>query len=145
VLIRLATKNDGLRLWPLVYDYVKEQVAQGLPDQSKVLAVGIEYGVSHGEAIVVAEDAAGELVGFVAWASLPNAAEGEVLGMGTYVAPSHRRQGLSVRMREYAKDYCRERGAKFVSGAVFGENDAGLAAAKRTGAKVRGVLVEWPL
>lgn len=145
VVIRLANPSDGEKLWALAEKYIEEQVALGNPDQRKVLAMGIQYGVRRGEAIVVAEKEGGELVGFVAWAALPNVADGEVVGMGTYVAPEFRRQMLSVEMREFAKDYCRERGGKFVSGAVFGENEAGLRAAKRTGAKVRGYLVEWAL
>jgi GNAT superfamily N-acetyltransferase len=106
--------------------------------------MAIQYGIRRGEAVVVAEES-GELVGFVVWVAFPDAAEGEVLGAGTYVAPQFRRQLVSVEMREFAKDYCREKGRKYVSGAVFGENVAGLRAAKRTGARVRGYLVEWTL
>lgn len=142
--IRLANPDDGPKLWALVEEYVEEQKSLGNPDQRKVLAMAIQYGVRRGEAVVVAEESS-ELVGFVAWVSLPDAAEGEVLGVGTYVAPQFRRQLVSVEMREFAKDVCKAKGKKFVSGAVFGENVAGLAAAKRTGAKVRGYLVEWPL
>jgi GNAT superfamily N-acetyltransferase len=144
VLIRLANADDAAKLWRLVEEYVEEQKSLGNPDQRKILALAIEYGVRRGEAVVVAEES-GELVGFVVWVAFPDAAEGEVLGAGTYVAPQFRRQLVSVEMREFAKDFCRAKGMKFVSGAVLGENVAGLAAAKRTGAKVRGYMVEWPL
>ena len=144
MLIRLANADDAAKLWRLVEEYVEEQVDLGNPDQRKVLVMAIEYGVRRGEAVVVAEEG-DRLVGFVVWVAFPDAAEGEVLGAGTYVTPEFRRQMVSIEMREFAKDYCKERGNKYVSGAVFGENVAGLRAAKRTGAKVKGYLVEWPL
>jgi|SRR5580765_4738139 len=144
VLIRLANGDDGQKLWRLVEEYIEEEKLRGSPDQRKVIAMAIEYGVRRGEAVVVAEES-DELVGFVVWVSLPNVAEGEVLGAGTYVAPQFRRQLVSVQMREFAKDYCRAKGKKYVTGAVWGDNTAALKAAKRTGAKVKGYLVEWPL
>jgi GNAT superfamily N-acetyltransferase len=144
VLIRLANADDGARLWRLVEEYIEEEKRRGSPDQRKVLAMAIEYGVRRGEAVVVAEEA-GELVGFVVWVAFPDAAEGEVLGAGTYVTPRFRRQLVSVELREFAKDFCRAKGRKFVSGAVWGDNPAAIAAAKRTGAKVKGYLVEWRL
>jgi GNAT superfamily N-acetyltransferase len=144
VLIRLANADDGPKLWRLVEEYIEEERRRGSPDQRKVIALAIEYGIRRGEAVVVAEEA-GELVGFVVWVAFPDAAEGEVLGAGTYVTPRFRRQLLSVQLREFAKDFCRAKGKKFVSGAVWGDNAAAIAAAKRTGAKVKGYLVEWTL
>jgi GNAT superfamily N-acetyltransferase len=144
VLIRLANADDGPKLWALAEEYIDEQIELGNPDQRKVLAMAIQYGVRRGEAVVVAEEC-GELVGFAVWVAFPDAAEGEVLGAGTYVAPQFRRQLVSVQLREFAKDFCRAKGKKYVTGAVFGDNAAGLAAAKRTGANIKGFLVEWPL
>jgi Acetyltransferase (GNAT) family. len=144
VLIRLANADDGTKLWRLVEEYIEEERGRGSPDQRKVIALAIEYGIRRGEAVVVAEEA-GELVGFVVWVAFPDAAEGEVLGAGTYVSPRFRRQLVSVQLREFAKDFCRAKGKKFVTGAVWGDNTAALAAAKRTGAKVKGYLVEWRL
>jgi GNAT superfamily N-acetyltransferase len=144
VLIRLANPGDGPKLWALVEEYIAEEVRRGAPDQRKVLTLAIEYGVRRGDAVVVAEES-DELVGFVVWVAFPDAAEGEVLGAGTYVSPQFRRQLVSVQMREFAKDFCRAKGKKFVTGAVWGDNVPALKAAKRTGAKVKGYLVEWPL
>jgi GNAT superfamily N-acetyltransferase len=144
VLIRLANGDDAKQLWGLVEEYIEEEKRRGSPDQRKVLAMAIEYGVRRGEAVVVAEEA-GELVGFVVWVAFPDAAEGEVLGAGTYVTPKFRRQLVSVELREFAKDFCRAKGRKYVSGAVWGDNIPALKAAKRTGAQVKGYLVEWPL
>ena len=144
MLIRLANADDGTKLWRLVEEYIEEERGRGSPDQRKVIALAIEYGIRRGEAVVVAEEA-GELVGFVVWVAFPDAAEGEVLGAGTYVSPRFRRQLVSVQLREFAKDFCRAKGKKFVTGAVWGDNTAALAAAKRTGAKVKGYLVEWTL
>lgn len=144
MLIRLANADDGKRLWRLVEEYIEEEKRRGSPDQRKVLAMAIEYGIRRGEAVVVAE-VDDELVGFVVWVALPDAAEGEVLGCGTYVAPQFRRQLVSVEMREFAKDFCREKGKKYVTGAVWGDNAGALKAAKRTGANIKGFLVEWPL
>jgi GNAT superfamily N-acetyltransferase len=144
VLIRLANGDDGPQLWRLVEEYIEEEKQRGSPDQRKVIALAIEYGIRRGEAVVVAEES-GKLVGFVVWVAFPDAAEGEVLGSGTYVTPRFRRQLVSVQMREFAKDFCRAKGRKFVTGAVWGDNTAALAAAKRTGAKVKGYLVEWRL
>ena len=144
MLIRLANADDGTKLWRLVEEYIEEERGRGSPDQRKVIALAIEYGIRRGEAVVVAEEA-GELVGFVVWVAFPDAAEGEVLGAGTYVSPRFRRQLVSVQLREFAKDFCRAKGKKFVTGAVWGDNTAALAAAKRTGAKVKGYLVEWRL
>ena len=56
-------------------------------DHRKLLAIAIKHGVENGEAIFVA-DVDGELVGFVAWTGLPNAADGEAVGFGTYVVQS---------------------------------------------------------
>ena len=144
MLIRLANGDDGPQLWRLVEEYIEEEKLRGSPDQRKVLAMAIEYGVRRGEAVVVAEES-GELVGFVVWVAFPDVAEGEVLGAGTYVTPQFRRQLVSVQMREFAKDFCRAKGKKFVTGAVWGDNIPALKAAKRTGAKVKGYLVEWRL
>jgi GNAT superfamily N-acetyltransferase len=144
VLIRLANADDAKQLWRLVEEYIAEEVARGAPDQRKVIALAIEYGIRRGEAIVVAEES-GALVGFCVWVSSPEAAEGEVLGAGTYVTPRFRRQLVSVEMREFAKDFCRAKGKKFVTGAVWGDNIPALKAATRTGAKVKGYLVEWRL
>ena len=144
MLIRLATPQDSKQLWALAEDYLAGQKKLGVPDQRKVLSLTIAYGLKHGEAIVVAEDD-GCLCGFLAWTGMPDAAEGEVLGMGTYVAPAFRRLGISRQMRDFAKDYCRAKGYSFVSGAVRGDNRAGIESAKRSGAKVIGYLLEWPL
>ena len=64
MLIRLANADDGKRLWRLVEEYIEEEKRRGSPDQRKVLAMAIEYGIRRGEAVVVAE-VDDELVGFV--------------------------------------------------------------------------------
>lgn len=144
MVIRLAKPDDGPKLWRLVEDYLAEEVARGSPDQRKIIAMAIEYGVRRQEAVVVAE-VSGELIGFCVWVGLPYAAEGEVIGAGTYVAPQFRRQLVSMELRKFAKEHCRAKGLKFVTGAVWGENVAALAAAKRSGAHIKGYLVEWTL
>src|SRR5262245_43901680 len=102
VLIRLATPEDGGKLWALVEEYIASQVAFGAPDQRKILAIGLKYGIDNDGAIVVAEHE-GEIVGFVAWTPLPNCSEGEAVGLGTYVVPAHRSKGWSDKMRHFAK------------------------------------------
>ena len=131
-------------LWGLAEDYLASQVVLGAPDQRKILAVCMKYGIEHDEAVLVAEDDE-LLVGFVAWTHLPDAADGEVVAAGTYVAPDYRERGISNALRAAAKDRCREKGYRFVSGTVLTENHAGVQAVASSGGKIVGYIVRYDL
>jgi predicted N-acetyltransferase YhbS len=143
-MIRLATPADGAKLWALAEEFLASQRDFGAPDQRRALAAILAHGVKAGESVVVAEQD-GELVGFVAWSALPNAADGEVVGGGTFVSPFWRGSGLSNRMRAFAKEHCRKKGHRFVSGAVWKGNDSGMRSVEHSGGRVVGYLVEWRL
>ena len=142
--IRLAEQDDGPKLWALAEELIASQAEFGAPDYRRAMATFLAHGVSNYEAIVVAEQD-GELVGFTAWARVPDGADGEVCGMGTYVKPSWRKGGLSNRLREFAKAHCKSKGYQFVTAVVWKGNYAGLASAESSGANIVGYLVEWKL
>lgn len=142
--IRLAEQEDAEELWQLCEEFIEDQKQYGGPDNRKLLAIGIKWGMQHEEAVVVAEDA-GRLVGFCAWVRFPDAADGEVNGLGTYVVPSARNLRVGNRMRAFATEHCREKGYTFVTGAVWSGNVGGMASAWSSGAHVVGTIVEWRL
>lgn len=142
--IRLATPDDFPKLWELCVKFMEGQVALGAPDQRRSLAFAIHYGVQNYEAVFVAE-LGDELVGFVCWVGVPMAADGEVLGLGTYVDPMYREAGLSNELREAAKKHCRTKGYRFVSGAVLTDNVPGNQAAASSGGEVIGYMLRWDL
>jgi GNAT superfamily N-acetyltransferase len=113
-------------------------------DHRKLLAIAIKHGVENGEAIFVA-DVDGELVGFVAWTGLPNAADGEAVGFGTYVVPEYRRRGISNALRWAAREHCQKLGYKFVTGTAMTGNTAGLQSVEALGFEIIGYEVRLKL
>ena len=142
--VRLAQPDDLRELWALAEEFVASQVALGAPDQRKVLAIGMRYGIENGEAVVVAE-LDGKLVGFVAWVHLPATADGVVDGLGTFVIPGHRRERISIALREFALDHCRKKGHQFVNVGIMANNIAGRISAERQGAQLMGQIYRWVL
>jgi predicted GNAT family acetyltransferase len=67
------------------------------------------------------------------------------VGLGTYVAREHRGVGLSNAMRQAAKEHCRNKGYKFVSGAVLLGNEAGKYSAAASGGEITGYTLRWAL
>lgn len=142
--VRLAQPDDLRELWTLCEMFLESQKEYGAPDQRKILALAVKWGIQHGEAIVVAKDEVG-LIGFCAWTGFPDCAEGEVVALGTYVVPTARHRGVSNEMRELALRHCREKGYKFVSGSVRSGNTAGVQSVTSSGGHIVGFLVEYPL
>lgn len=83
------------------------------------------------------------LVGVSAWVQSPMSSE--VLGLGTYVEPDHRKVGLSAKMREAATNYWTAAGATVISGSVDLGNEAGLLSSQRNGFVTAGYIVEKKL
>lgn len=142
--VRLATAKDAEPLWVLVKEYVDEHAAMGAPISEALLAIGITYGIKHGEAVVVAQED-DDLIGFVAWVNMPPAAEGEVIGFGTYVRGDYRGCGISAQMRELAKEQCRKQGHKYVTGTALLDNVAGIHSACALGFEVVGYALRCDL
>jgi GNAT superfamily N-acetyltransferase len=105
---------------------------------------GVRYALQNDDAVYLAFDG-DRPVGVVAWTHTPLAAEGAVVGFGTYVVPQYRRQGIQRRLRAAATDHCRQKHYKTVEGVVSENNVAGLQSALDDGFEVVGYLVRKTL
>lgn len=143
-MIRLARIDDLPQLRPLVADYMLSQVELGASDQTHTVEALMRYGISSGEAIVVAEDC-GEIVGFCAWSHHDGAATDEVAAVGTYVVPEHRGKRLASQMRAHAKQHCRQRGYKRITAAVLNNNEPGIQSLLKSGFHTYGWLMRFDL
>ena len=125
-MIRKATTEDACAVIDMLNALTDMHVAEGLPDNRDALKRAVLGGLEH---VFVAEDA-GALVGMVAW--IPTSLY-EAVGYGTYVAPTHRRRGLSASLRDAAKAYLRGIGVKSVTGGCALFNESAMAAVRKQG------------
>jgi len=145
--VRPATQED----WPSVKKLLRFTFSElrdtcGSDDIFDVASHVVSRGIDTGEAVFVAEDQMGELGGYVAWVGkIPGMPDDVAFGVGTYVLPKHRGNGLSERLRDAAIARCRELGYRRVRGEASNKNTAGIASCEKLGFQVVGVVVEKAL
>ena len=125
-MIRKATAEDTCAVIDMLNALTDMHVAEGLPDNRDALKRAVLGGLEH---VFVAEEA-GVPVGMVAWVPISTC---EAVGYGTYVAPTHRRMGLSDSLRDAAKTYLRGMGVKVVTGGCALFNEPAMAAVRKQG------------
>lgn len=143
--IRLATLADLPVLARLV-EYAADELAEKFdtPRMGAGVTACIKHGLDTHQAVVVAEQQ-GEVIGWCARVSLPGLPEGQVEGLGTWVAEKYRRDGVAREMREFADEQARIRGAKFVTGIATKGNIAGIESCLAEGYKIAGFLMRKEL
>lgn len=117
----------------------------GCDRQENAQLAAFRFGISQGEAVVVAEQSSGDVVGFCAWVGLPLTPPGLVSGLGTYVLPEYRGDHVCHSMRQFAADHCRTLGYKRVRGELALENEAGRVSSEKEGFRVVAQIVEMVL
>lgn len=145
--IRLAEQDDWPQVKKLLGFAFKELRDEcGSDDISDVALAATSAGMNRGEAVFVAVDQAGDIVGVVSWVGrIVGFPDDVAFGVGTYVLPKHRRSGVSERLREAAMRRCRELGYRRVRGEASNRNTAGISSCEKLGFKVVGVVVEKAL
>lgn len=93
------------------------------PNMAETLAGAILWAVSVEQPVMVAQDD-GKLVGYCAWVRPPRTPEGCVMGMGTWVDPDVRCQGVGGRLRDAAIAEWKALGGRYVLGTVAAGNEA---------------------
>lgn len=143
--VRLATEEDFPRLKALAKWLDDEHLESGEPSVLDKVVGGMAHMLREGQPLVVASDLKGDLIGFCAWAQLPNNLDGELSGLGTYVRPSHRGKRVSAYMRAVATAQWWARGARSVMGMVTAGNHAGLESVLKLGFRTIGWVVRMDL
>lgn len=116
------------------------------PNALDPIAQIIRFGIANNEAVFVAENAMGDVVGFVAWVGgVPGMPAKTVMGAGTYVLPSCRGGGASAALRELAIAHCRAKGYSRVRGEAAADNEEALASVRALGFREVGIIVELKL
>jgi len=137
-MIRKATTEDTNAVLDMLNALTDMHVAEGLPDNRDALKRAVLGGLEH---VFVAEDA-GVPVGMVAWIPISLY---EAAGYGTYVAPTHRRKGLSDALRDAAKEYLKGMGVKVVTGGVALFNEHAMKAVQKQGFNPVAYVVQLQL
>jgi len=150
---RLWQIGDCGSLPPMILDLLAENAPLGAdmaPTEENVailLALGMQW-ASRGDPTLVACDSSGQVIGFTLWGAFDNMA-GVLLtkrtcnGVGTYVVPAWRNQGVASELRRAAANCARAKGYERVLGATF--HEAALRSTLRVGFKVIGQVTEWQL
>lgn len=136
--IRLAAETDLEKIAPLVALLGDELLAFGVPRMDELVLAMIRFGVASGDAVAVAVDQHGEVIGWCARVQLPNLPEGYAEGVGLWVHPAARRERIGTDLRRFADERARHRGARFVSCVVARDNAAGLKSCLAQGYQVVG-------
>lgn len=140
MIIRLATTDDVEQLRELVVAYGEEVEERGTERNDALLLDAIVYGVRAGEAVVVAEHLE-DIVGWCAWVHLPMSPRTKCEGLGTYVTPEWRHDGVSRKLRDFAERHATALGYRYVDGCAAEDNIAGFESVMRMGFRVIGRLV----
>jgi GNAT superfamily N-acetyltransferase len=143
IVVRAATSHDISRIREMIREMFTEVSAYGHRDSSAVVISMVEDAIHAGQKVFVSDNG-DNIVGVCAWVQLPDA-NGEVLGLGTFVESESRRFGISSGLRSAAVDYWKERGATHIAGTVDVGNMAGLASATEQGFELTGFIVEKQL
>lgn len=139
--IRQANVDDWQNLLDAIHRCCVELTEKyDSPDMEPVISQGAAFGLIQKQGIFLAEMDK-RLIGFCIWVRLENLPPGMVLGMGTWVDPEHRREGVSQELRQAAVTYWRENGAEYVIGTAAAQNIAGLKSVESEGFRVTGVEV----
>ena len=135
--VRLATKGDRLEFLGRWREMLQENYRIGgeiIPSDVNVERYGDLFDVyvsGMAEGVVVVAEDEGEIVAVLMWGFGGEPFETRfskfAVGWGTYVAPSHRRRGLSDRVRDYGEERLKQLGFKTVLGQAVDSNEAGLA------------------
>lgn len=143
--IREAAFEDWNELARMIEDSNRELSSKyDVPDYTRAhLAVVYEAIRSFGGVFVA--ESAGKLLGYIAWVAPPEYPKGVVEGLGTYVVPDERKNGVSRLLREAAIRYHRENGGERVFGVAHAGNQAGLESSLSEGFEVVGQLVRLKL
>lgn len=146
--IRLWRPEDRLRIKELVWAYLEEQPhGDFLADEHNAEAMtdlGLAWAAAGEPSLVASLN--GELVAFTLWGPItsPLHLRHRVLhGIGTYVAPKHRRNRLAVSLRQEATEMARARGYERIDGTAFDQR--GWQSAKAAGFDVVGYILRKQL
>ena len=142
MIIRLATNDDLPAIQAELPHFLKELQPFGslvACDDVNVnlLLFVVRQAIDRGDPVVVAERD-GQIVGFCLWTQLdtPLRYDRKVLhGLGTFVVPAFRKQGISDLIRSLAEGIARDKGYESILGSVHPSNVAGVASLEGHGWK----------
>lgn len=141
---------DWLRLRPLVLGFLVEMSNANRSDitpsnnnADALIHLGILRAELGDPCYAMWKD--GEIIGFTYWIGLNGVFPGIEMkekictALGTYILPEHRRQGVSVRLRNAAFKQAKKAGYARVDGSAH--DKIGYESAKKVGAGARGFLI----
>jgi len=150
MIARFWEEKDRGALIPMVEDCLAINQAAGAEMRPTVknASVLVEMGLRAAAAnqpCLVAQLPDGTLVGYTLWCELPNALgldfTSRILhGLGTYVVPTHRREGVSDALRDHAEQIAARLGYDKIVGIAY--HEPGFASCSKRGFKAVGVNVE---
>ncbi|TFH66926.1 MAG: GNAT family N-acetyltransferase, partial [Gemmatimonadales bacterium] len=142
-LIRFASSEKDLR--EAVEAHFKEMGRYDFAPEMSEAPLYVEHALegarSKDPVLVVEED--GRIVGLTLWTNAVTSPSrtGDLMTLGTWIAPSHRRTGLGSRLRAAAEDIARRRGYLRLVGSVHPDNMPGVESLKGRGWKTRAHIV----
>lgn len=147
MILRLWTLDDAPALLPLVLAFLTEHYAVGGDIQpteenaAHLVALGV-HRATLGDPVFLAGDEDG-IVGFALWCGTPESPitmrDKVCQGLGTYVVPPRRRDGISILLRESAFIQAAVAGYTRIDGVA--RDKKGLESSKRVGFTAVGAYV----